>query len=153
PAEHPVQDLDVGKQVGHDLSAGVALDGVKEDRDGAVEVLLDTRQLEVRVDLDVRLEHQALLTQPRQAGADRAQHLGLGSRARDSLSEWAGYVERHALPPGPRGSQGTNIRPMERVCHAAGWVSRRSAVAVDGGVVAEQLKEPVPRADQLHVAA
>jgi len=101
PTEHAVQDLDVGEEVGDDLDAWVPLDLVEEDGNRPVQVLLDARQLEVGVDLDVRFQEQALLAQPAEAGADRSKNLGLRSGALDPLREGAGDVKRHALPPGP----------------------------------------------------
>ena len=64
PAEHPIQYVVIGEQVRDRPNGGIARDVVEQDREAAVERLLDAGQLEITADRDVGLQQQALRSQP-----------------------------------------------------------------------------------------
>ena len=69
PAEHLVDDFDVAEQVGEHAVIGLAFDIVEQHWTAAIHVLLQSGDLEVRVDRLVGLDQVALLAQPFQRRA------------------------------------------------------------------------------------
>lgn len=69
PAEPRVDYLDIAKQVCDDLVVGSALDAGKERRASAVHQLLQSRDLKIKIDLLVGLDHIAPGAQPSERAA------------------------------------------------------------------------------------
>ena len=64
--------VDVAEQVGDDAMVGLVLDVLEQDRAPAVHVFLQPGDLEVGVDLLVRLDQVALRLEPRERAAQVA---------------------------------------------------------------------------------
>ena len=78
PAEHLVDDVHVAEQVGEQAVVWLALDLVEQHRAGAIEMLLQTGQLEVGIDRLVGLDQVAL-------GLQLFQHVAQADRPLDDL--------------------------------------------------------------------
>ena len=64
PSEHLVDDVHVAKQIGDDAMVGLALDVVEQHRAAAIEMLLQSGDLEIGVDRLVGLDQIAACLEP-----------------------------------------------------------------------------------------
>ncbi len=126
PAEHLVDDVHVAEQVGHDPVVGPALDVVEQDGTTAVQVLLDRRDLQIRVYLDVGLDQVAFGLEP----LERAPkvHDQLGRHARHIHFSCA-HMSSPFAASGPRLSAGkrSGCRVRRRQKWPAGSAARKAA--------------------------